>query len=122
MVSLLNLKDKEKQLKCWILLKHLRGRAGAYMQFKLEGKDIASGQLKGKCCFSNLLQMEMSSQLGWPGSPRDQAAGKRFGGGKRATSGPALFLSLLPTTRHRESTRNRVCTVRIQKMPTVLSK
>lgn len=86
--SLLNLKDEEEQLKCQVVLKYPRGRSGTYMQFKLEGRDVcASGQLKGKCPFSNLLQMEMSSQLDWPASPRDQVEGKRFGSGSRAASG-----------------------------------
>lgn len=105
--SLLNLKDEEEQLKCQVVLKYPRGRSGIYMQFKLEGRDVcASGQLKGKCPFSNLLQMEMSSQLDWPASPRDQVEGKRFGSGSRAAGGgggrrveaPALLPSLLPTT------------------------
>lgn len=93
MFSLLNMKDKEKQLKCQIVLKHPTGRNCTYMQFKLEGKDCASGQLKGKCWFSNLQQMEMSSLLGWPGSPRDLAAGKRSGGVMRAACQRVQLLS-----------------------------
>lgn len=93
--SVLNLKGQEKQRKCQIVLKHPMVRTGTYMQFKLEGKDCALGKLKGKGWFSNLLQMEMSSQLGWPGSPRDQAAGKRFGVGSRAAFGAVRFPSLL---------------------------
>lgn len=113
-------KSEEEQLKCQVVLKHPTGRSGTYMQFKLEGRDVcASGQLKGKCRFSNLLQMEMSSQLGWRASPRDQAAGKRFGSGSRAAGGPALLPSPLPTTHQRERTRNPVCTSRVSNTPIV---
>lgn len=94
------------------------------MQFKLEGRAVcAAGQLKGKCGFSNLLQMEMSSQLDWPWSPRDQAEGKRFGSGRRAAEEEgvaALFPSLLPTTPQRARTRNPVGTSRVSNTPSVL--
>lgn len=124
--SLLKLKDEEAQLKCQAVLQHPTGRSGTYMQFKWEGRDVcASGQLKGKCRFSNLLQMEMRSQLDWPASPRDQAAGKeiwqwdlgcrRGGGGGRG--GASAAPSPLPTTHQRERTRNPVCTSRVSHTP-----